>query len=230
MATSGTYTFNLDIAEIIEEAFERCGLELRTGYDLETARRSLNLLLLEWANEGIHLFTLDQYTQDLVASTASYTLPTEVIDVVSGILRDVAATPDVDHPMTAISLSHYLNISDKTQSSLPHFYCTERNTSSVTLRLWPTPSLSTYDFIYWGFRHIQDIGDHTNNPDVAKRFLPSLIAGLAYHLSLKRNKEVDINLRQELLLHYTKVFDMARYEDRERSSVFLVPTYTSRRR
>lgn len=222
MATSGTYTFTLAIDEIIEEAYEQAGLELRGGYDLSTARRSLNLLLTEWVNEGINLWTMDQLTTTLTDGSASYTLGARYIDLLDAVVRDA---DDLDTMATRISLSEYLGRTDKTQEAAkPVHWALERNAlAGHTLYVWPTPDNSTHSFIAWAVRHIQDIGVYTNDAEVPRRFLPALVAGLAWHLAIKNPAKVPMEHRKDLEARYASMFEKARLEDRERTSFHVVP-------
>lgn len=222
MATSGTYTFALAIDEVVEEAYEQAGLELRGGYDLSTARRSLNLLLTEWMNEGVNLWTMDQLTTSLADGTSSYTLDARYVDLLDGIVRD---SDSIDTNTTRISLSEYLGRPDKAQESAqPTHWALERNSSGGhTLYVWPTPDNSTHSFIAWAIRYIQDIGAYTNNADIPRRFLPSLIAGLAWHIAIKNPAKVPMEHRKDLQARYQEIFEKARMEDRERTSFYILP-------
>ena len=143
MATSGTYSFTLDVIEIIEEAYERCSIELRTGYDLVTARRSLNLLLQDWSNDGINLWTLDQVELTLAADTASYALASPALDVLDATIR-VSGSTDLDYALERISMEQYLQIPDKTTSGQPAQYAVEKGRSGPTVYLYPRPSTVNY--------------------------------------------------------------------------------------
>ncbi len=236
MASSGTYTFTLDLVDIIEEAFERCGLELRESYSLVTARRSLELLLTEWSNHQVNIWKVVQTSLATVASTSTYTISDPVIDVLDGVLRDANS---LDIPMQRISFEEYLNLTDKSQEGKPTHFATLRGPSSLTLYLWNTPDLSTYTFEYWALRYIEDVGSSfTGNIDIPRRFLPALVAGLAYKIAQKnpakaiRNADsgqfeegpgVGAQLRAELKADYDQLFALARDEDRERSSYRISP-------
>lgn len=236
MTTSGSYSFTLDIADIIEEAYEQCGLEMRTGYDLTTARRSLDLLLTEWSNRQVNLWTLEQTTLPLLDSTADYTIDDPVIDVLDAVVRDSNGN---DQPMERISLEEYLNRPNKTSEGRPVHYRVQRHEDSLTLSVWPVPPDNSYSFVYYAIKYVQDIGsNYTYNPEVPRRFIPALIAGLAYKIAQKnpakmiRNEQsgqfeqaggVAAQLRQELFQIYQKAFEEAIGEDRDRSSFFVVP-------
>ncbi len=179
MATSGTATFNLDLAEIVEEAFERCGSELRTGYDLKTARRSLNLLFADWANRGVNMWTFEQGTQTLTPGTATYNLPTDTVDLLEHVIRTGAGNvaTQADLTITRISVSTYATIPNKLQQGRPIQIWIERlNTPRFTV--WPVPDSSqTYQLVYWRLRRIQDAGNGTNTMDMPFRFLPCMVRG-----------------------------------------------------
>ena len=162
MATSGTSVFNLDLAELVEEAFERCGAELRTGYDLKTARRSLNLLFADWANRGINLWTVEQGSINLVQGTATYDLPDNTVDLLEHVIRTGAGnvSTQADLTITRISVSTYSSIPNKLTQARPIQVYINRQAPTPTVTVWPTPDGSIpYQFIYWRLRRIQDAGD-----------------------------------------------------------------------
>jgi hypothetical protein len=300
MATSGIATFNLDLTEIVEEAFERAGSELRTGYDLRTARRSLNLLFADWANRGVNMWTFDQGTINLVPGQNTYPLPTDTVDLLEHVIRTGAgnAATQADLTITRISVSTYATIPNKLQqarpiqvwiqrldgqtsavgttisatitstattiavtsaASLPAtgfilvgsetigygyasgntlYNCVrgQNNTTAAAhtagdgvyvqnlpaITVWPTPDNSqTYQFVYWRLRRIDDVGGGVNTMDVPFRFLPCMVAGLAYYLALKvpnGSQRLDI-----LKAQYDEAWQLASDEDREKASVRFVP-------
>jgi len=300
MATSGIATFNLDLTEIVEEAFERAGSELRTGYDLRTARRSLNLLFADWANRGVNMWTFDQGTINLVPGQNTYPLPTDTVDLLEHVIRTGAgnASTQADLTITRISVSTYATIPNKLQQARPIQVWIQRldgqtsavgttisttitatdttdvvasaaslpstgfilvgsetigygyisgNTLSNCVRgqnnttaaahtagdgvyvqnlpaitVWPTPDNSqTYQFVYWRLRRIDDVGGGVNTMDVPFRFLPCMVAGLAYYLALKvpnGSQRLDI-----LKAQYDEAWQLAADEDREKASVRFVP-------
>jgi hypothetical protein len=300
MATSGIATFNLDLTEIVEEAFERAGSELRTGYDLRTARRSLNLLFADWANRGVNMWTFDQGTINLVPGQNTYPLPTDTVDLLEHVIRTGAgnAATQADLTITRISVSTYATIPNKLQqarpiqvwiqrldgqtsavgttisatitatdttvvvasaASLPAtgfiligsetigygyasgntlYNCVrgQNNTTAAAhtagdgvyvqnlpaITVWPTPDNSqTYQFVYWRLRRIDDVGGGVNTMDVPFRFLPCMVAGLAYYLALKvpnGSQRLDI-----LKAQYDEAWQLAADEDREKASVRFVP-------
>lgn len=225
MALSGTYTWQLDVGEIIEEAYEKAGLgEVYTGYDAATARRSLNLILTEWMNVGVNLWTIDLATQALTVGTNSYTLSSETIDILEGVRRDADTNKDVG--LNRISLETYLaNRTNKTSSGSPADYALERNSNGGhTLYLWPTPN-ATDSIVYWRIRYPQDVSATGGNQtvDVPRRFIPALINGLAYELALKKNREMPAERLYFLKEEYETSLKRAMEEDRDRASLFLAP-------
>ena len=300
MSVSGVTNFNLDLTEIVEEAFERAGSEMRTGYDLRTARRSLNLLFADWANRGVNMWTFDQGTINLVPGQNTYPLPTDTVDLLEHVIRTGAgnASTQADLTITRISVSTYATIPNKLQQARPIQVWIQRldgQTSSVgttlsatitatdttiavtsaanlpstgfiligsetigygyisgntlyncvraqnnttaaahtsgdsvyvqnlpAITVWPTPDNSqTYQFIYWRLRRIDDAGSGVNTMDVPFRFLPCMVAGLAYYLALKvpnGGQRLDI-----LKAQYDEAWQLASDEDREKASVRFVP-------
>ena len=207
MATSGTTTFNLDFDDIIEEAYERCGLESRTGYDMRTARRSLNLMFLEWANRGLNLWTIEQRSLALVAGTAQYDLPTDTVNILSAVVRTGSGTTQQDITLDRISQNEYLHVPDKLTQARPSQYFLQR-TSTPVLFIYPA-----------AVRRIQEVGEFTNTADAVFRFLPALVAGLSYNLALKKAPDRITVLKQL----YEEEFARAAMEDRDTASVYLTP-------
>ena len=224
MATSGTQAFNLDLSEIVEEAFERCGAELRTGYDLRTARRSLNLLFAEWANRGVNMWTIDQGSITLVPGTATYDLPSDTVDLMEHVIRTGSgnASTQADLNITRISVSTYATIPNKLTQARPIQVYIDRVSPIPNITVWPVPDSSqTYTFVYWRLRRIEDAGNGVNTMDVPFRFLPCMIAGLAAYLSLKVPGGLERN--QMLQAQYDSAWDLAAGEDREKAAVRFVP-------
>jgi hypothetical protein len=223
MTTSGTTAFNLDLTEIVEEAFERVGSEMRTGYDLRTARRSLNLMFADWANRGINMWTFEQGSIPLVAGTATYNLPADTVDLLEHVIRTGAgsAATQADLTITRISVSTYATIPNKLQQARPIQVWIERlNTPRITV--WPVPDNSQpYTFVYWRLKRIQDAGNGVNTMDMPFRFLPCMVAGLAYYLALKvpGGAERLGVLKQQ----YDEAWQLASDEDREKAAVRFVP-------
>lgn len=221
MATSGTATFNLDLNNIIEEAFERCGVELRSGYDLRTARRSLNLLSIEWANRGINLWTIEEGSVSLVDGTGQYDLPADTIDLLDHVVRTGTGTSQSDINITRISVSTYASIPNKNAEGRPIQVWIDRQAEIPQINVWPVPNNDTYTFIYWRMRRIQDAGTGVNNQDIPFRLLPCLVAGLAYYLSLKIPEAM--NRIEMLKASYEEQWNLASGEDRDKASLRLAP-------
>lgn len=231
---SGTDTFNLNLNDIVEEAFERCGGELRSGYDLRTARRSLNLMLAEWANRGLNLWTLDQGTLTLVSGTATYNLPIDTVDLLDHVIRTGTGTNQTDINITRISSSTYISIPNKTATGRPIQVWINRLTGATnsvgttvypTITVWPTPDNSTtYTFVYNRLKRMQDAGNGVNGQDIPFRFLPAMVAGLSYYLSMKL-PGADARTTA-LKAIYEEEWLRASEEDREKASVRFVPRET----
>lgn len=217
MATSGTTDFNLSIDDLIEEAFERCGMRPTSGYHLTSARRSLNLLFLDWANRGLNLWTIEQATYTLTQGTKEINLPTDTVNVLEAIIRQNSQGVNSDVYIERISREDYLNVPDKTSEARPaQFYVQRTNTPKVFF--YPAAD-QTYTFIYYRIRRIQDAGVYTNTSDVNFRFLPCLTSGLAYQLSLKFAPDRTPALKAI----YEEDFLRAAMEDRDTASVQFVP-------
>ena len=215
MTTSSSTDFELAVDDYIEEAFERCGLEIRTGYDLKTAKRSLNLMLAEWANRGLNQWTIVQRTQALTADDSEYDLGTDVIDVLSVVVR----RSGTDFNMSRISRDTYLSIPTKTTTGRPTQYFLDRQITP-NLKIWPAPENSTDVIHYDALTRIQDADTMQNTVEIPFRFYPCLSAGLAYYISLKRAPD-----RIQLLKNiYEEEFDRAMAEDRDRSSFTITPS------
>ena len=301
MTTSSLSTFNLDLSELVEEAFERCGSELRSGYDLRTARRSLNILTIEWANRGINLWTIEQGSFPLVTGQIAYTIPTDTIDLLDQVIRTGSGSNQVDINITRISestyatiptknaqgrpiqvwinrqsgntnavLTTYLNVSisatdttitvDSTTNlpsqgyikidnevilyqnisgnQLLNCFRGQNNTTAavhlataaiyqtflLNVNVWPTPNApgDQYTFVYWRLRRLQDGGNGVTTQDIPFRFIPCLVAGLAYYLSIKL-PNMDVNRVMGLKADYEQQFQLAADEDREKAPVRFVP-------
>lgn len=215
MTVSGTKTFELDVTEYIEEAFERCGLEVRTGYDLKTAKRSLNLMLSDWANRGLNQWTITQTTQTTVEGQTDYTLGADTIDILSAVVR----RDNVDFGIQRVSRDDYLNIPTKTTKSRVSQFFVDRQINPV-LKVWPAPDNSTDSIIFDRLVRIDDAGSPVNTLEIPFRFYPCLAAGLAYYLSMKRVPE-----RVQLLKAvYEEEFERAMTEDRDRASFNVQPS------
>ena len=233
MTTSGTQSFNLELKDIIEEAFERCGAELRTGYDLRTARRSMNLLFADWANRGINLWTVEEGQISLVQGQETYNLPVDTVDLLEHVIRtDAGSTSNQsDLTISRISVSTYATIPNKLTQGRPIQVWINRQSGAVTptganpptINVWPTPdNAQPYTFVYWRLRRIQDAGvGGTATQDIPFRFLPCLTAGLSYYLALKIP---DALPRLQVLKDmYDEAWELAAGEDREKAPDRLVP-------
>lgn len=239
MTTSGTSAFNLDLNELVEEAFERCGKELRTGYDLRTARRSLNLLTIEWANRGINLWTIEQGAIPMVTGQATYNLPADTIDLLDHVIRTGTGQNQIDINITRISESTYATIPTKNALGRPIQVWINRQsgtqypngllppgtvTKFPTINVWPTPNApgDQYTFVYWRLRRIQDAGSGTTTQDIPFRFINCMVAGLAYYLSMKL-EGVPQDRIMMLKADYEQQWQLASEEDREKASIRFVP-------
>ena len=226
MATSGTATFNMDFAEIAEEAWERAGREMRSGYDLRTARRSMNLLTLEWQNRGINLWTIDSDTVSLTTGTSQYTLPADTIDLLEQVIRTDSGdiTKQSDLNISRISVSDYSSIPNKLTRGRPIQVWIERLITAPRINVWPVPDSNDYTFVYWRMRRIEDAGNGVETADMNYRFLPSLVAGLAYGIAMK---EPELAPRLQMLkTEYESQFQLAAQEDRDKTSARFVPRAT----
>lgn len=223
MTTSNTTNFSPDLSEIIEECFERCNSECRSGYDLKTAIRSLNLLLIEWQNKGINLWTIDSGTIPLVAGTATYNLPADTIDLLDQVVRTGTGSTQVDINMSRISSTTYATIPAKNTTGRPVQIWVDRQAQIPRVSVWPVPNAATtYTLVYWRMRRIQDAGTGVNTQDIPFRFLPAMIAGLAFHLSIKL-PGVDPQRSMGLKAMYDEAFQTASEEDREKASFHATP-------
>ena len=215
MAVSGSKNFELNVTEYIEEASERGGLEVRTGYDLRTAKRSLNLLLADWANRGLNQWTITQTTVTAVSGTATYTLDADTIDILSAVVR----RSSTDYSIARLSRDEYLNVPVKTQTGRPSQFFLDRQVTPV-LKVWPTPENSTDQFIFDRLVRIDDADTPINTMQVPFRFYPCLAAGLAYYLSVKKAP----NRIQFLKAIYEEELERAMTEDRDRASFKVAPS------
>ena len=229
MAYSGTRTFNLTIEEIIEEAFERCGLQVRMGYDLKTARRSLNLLLTKWANEGVHLFQLKFHTANMTKDQDHITFNSSIhADVLDGVVRNnqTAGEPN-DIPMERISLDDYMAIPNKWTKGKPVQFALERRTQfdssgpyTHKMYLWPVPNQTYYQYVGWTIMYAEDISTtYSQNPEIPKRYLPALVSGLSVELAVKQAPD----RLPTLIPLYERDWQLAKEEDRERVSFIVQP-------
>jgi hypothetical protein len=234
MTTSGTSSFDIQITDLFEEAYERAGSEMRSGYDFRTARRSFNLLTMEWANRGINLWTVESGTIPLVAGTATYNLPVDTIDLIEHVIRQNPgnASTQTDISISRISVSTYSTIPNKLNTGRPiQVYINRRSGATTptgiqypTITVWPVPADNSYTFVYWRLRRIQDAGNGDGTTDIPFRFVPALTAGLAYQIAMKIPEAAP---RLPMLqAEYDKQWQLASEEDREKAPVRFVPRNT----
>ena len=215
MTVSGSRDFNLDVGEVIEEAYERCGIEVRTGYDARTARRSLNLMFADWANRGINMWTVKSETVTLTQGTSAVTLAADVVDVLEIVLR----RDGTDFEITRISRGEYVTLPDKTTQGRPSQFYFDRQITPI-INLWATPENSTDQLVYHYVRRIDDADTLVNTTDMPFRFYPCMVAGLAYYIAMKRAPE-----RIQLLKSvYEEEFQRASDEDEDRVPLKLQPS------
>ena len=224
MATSGTTAFDMDFTEIAEEAWERAGREMRSGYDLRTARRSMNLLTIEWQNRGINMWTIEEGTATLTKDVATVNLPADTVDLLEHQLRTNAGNTSTqsDVSLTRISVSTYASIPNKLTTGRPIQLMITRGATQPTVTVWPVPDKSGYSINYYRIRRIQDAGAGVTTADMNFRFLPCLVAGLAYYIAMKVPELAD---RVSMLkATYEEQFNLAAAEDREKANVRFVPS------
>lgn len=231
MSTTDSTSFNLNLNDIAEEAFSRCGTELRTGYDLKSARRSLNLLTIDWANRGINLWTIEEGSIPLVSGTSTYDLPVDTIDLLEHQIRTGSGNSQQDLTISRISVSTYATIPSKNNTGRPVQVFIDRKTGATNssgvvqnpqIKIWPVPDQSnTYTFVYFRMRRIQNAGDGINTQDIPFRMLPCLVSGLTYYLSLKIPEAAEriTMLKQD----YEEQWLIASSEDREKAPLRLAP-------
>jgi hypothetical protein len=231
MTTSGTTAFSPDLTELFEEAYERAGLELRSGYDFRTAQRSFNILTTEWANRGVNLWLIEEGSIALTTGVATYNLPVDTIDLLDHVIRQNPGnvTTQIDINISRISGSTYSTIPNKLSPGRPiQVYinrqsgeATPTGTQYPTITVWPVPPDNTYTFVYWRLRRIQDAGTGVNTADIPFRFIPALVSGLAYYIAMKKPESAQ--MLPMLAAEYTRQWDLASEEDREKAPVRFVP-------
>jgi hypothetical protein len=231
MTTTGTTSFAPAINELFEEAFERAGAEMRSGYDFRTARRSLNLLTTEWSNRGVNLWTIDSGSIPLVAGTATYNLPVDTVDLIEHVVRQNVGntSTQTDININRISVSTYSTIPNKLSRGRPIQIYINRQSGETTptgvayptVTVWPIPSDNSYTLVYWRLRRLSDAGNAVNTADIPFRFLPALVAGLAYYIAMKIPGGME--RLQVLKAIYDEQWDLASGEDRDRASIRFVP-------
>ena len=218
MTVSGSKDFELDVADYIEEAFERCGLEVRTGYDLKTAKRSMNLMFADWANRGLNQWTIAQRNFTVAQGDGDQPLGTDVIDILSLVIR----RDGTDYALNRISRDEYLNIPTKSTVARPTQFFVDRQINPV-LQMWPLPDNSTDVVYYDALVRMDDADTYTNTAQVPFRFYPALAAGLAYYISMKRAPD-----RSQMLKSvYEEEINRAMDEDRDRASFRVAPDLRS---
>jgi len=228
MATTGVADFNMEFTEIAEEAWERAGREMRSGYDLRTARRSMNLLTIEWQNRGINMWTIEEGFIDLIQGQSAYPLPAATIDLLEQVIRTNQgnANTQADLTISRISMPTYASIPNKLTQGRPIQINVERLRDAPVVNIWPVPDQGTaiapfYVLRYWRMRRIENAGAGAETPDVTFRFLPCLVAGLAYYIA---SKDPDLVTRIPMLqAEYERQFELAAGEDREKATIRLVP-------
>jgi hypothetical protein len=238
--TASTTSFNPTLNELIEESFERCGRELRTGYDFRTARRSLNFMITEWANRGLNLWTIEQGQIPLVQGTITYDLPNDTVDLLEHVIRtspgQTANQQDIN--INRISVSTYSTIPNKLTQGRPIQVWVNRRSGQTSdlvgatpqvpqINVWPSPDQGTstepyYYFVYWRLRRIVDAGGGVNVEDIPFRFQNAMVAGLAYMLSIKL-PDIDPGRIVMLKSQYDEAWEMAAGEDREKAPDRFVP-------
>ena len=225
MATSGTTTFNLDLSDIMEEAYELCGLTMRSGYDYRTARRALNLIFLEWQNKGLNLWKIEQATQTLTAGTSSYAAETSALEIIDAFIRTDSGDTDkqFDQQLTRISRTEYNHQAKKLNQSKPTQFFVDKGTSGINIVLWSTPdSAETYTLVYDYIKRIEDAGSvASNNADVPARYLPCLTYALAYNIACKEPEA--INKVNMIRGRYLELWNEVSESDRERAAIKFVP-------
>jgi len=223
MATSNTTAFDMNFTEIAEEAWERAGREMRSGYDLRTARRSMNLLTIEWQNRGINLWTIEEKTLSLTSGVYQYTLPADTIDLLEQAIRTNPGNTSTqsDLSISRISVSTYAAISNKLSSGRPLQIFIERLVDAPRINVWPVPDSNAYTLAYWRMRRIEDAGNGVETADMNFRFLPCLVAGLAYYNAMK---DPELASRLPMLkIEYEEQFELAAGEDRDKTSARFTP-------
>jgi hypothetical protein len=221
MASSGTSTFNLNIDEVIDEAYERCGLTTNSGYDLKRARRNLNILLSEWSNRGLNLWKVENKEQALTAGTISYATPSNCNDVLEAYVSTGAgnSTTITDVSLTKIDRSAYAALPNKGSTGQPSQYYVDRQINPQ-IYLYQAPDAVTYTYLkYYYIARIEDAGAYTNTPDAPYRFLPCMVAGLSYYLSFFKAAD----RTQMLKLAYEDEMKRALDEDGSRTSLYITP-------
>tara|TARA_R100001126_G_scaffold48208_1_gene27135 strand:- start:156 stop:830 length:675 start_codon:yes stop_codon:yes gene_type:complete len=219
MGTSGTYDFSMDIDEVIQEATEMIGGEQTLGHEPKSARRSINLLLQDWQNRGILLWTAGTTAISVSTSVTSYALTSSTIDVTEAVLR----RDNIDLQLERITMEEYLKIPRKSQTGRPNQYAVRRERGNPVLFLWPVPDNTTDILKLEQVKHTEDVTKSAGqNADISRRFLPCLTTGLAYYMAMKR-PGVDVGRIGLLKAEYEERLMHAMDEDRERASAYFLP-------
>lgn len=225
MATSGTTSFNLDMVEAIEEAFERAGLEVRSGYDMRTARRSINLMFADWANRGLNLWTMEERNQLLTYNDGDYTLGEDVVDVVEAMIQLPAGSGSrtTRYNVNRVSVATHATRVNPNLLGRPIEMYVDRQQPAPIVHLWPLPGDSgPYTLVYWVLRRMDDAGEYTNTADMPFRFLPAFISGLAWYIAEKKRTD-DPNIILRLQARYEADWQRAADEDRDKSTLKIAP-------
>lgn len=233
MTTSGTTTFNPAFTDIIEEAFERAGVESRSGYDMRTARRSINIMLADWANRGVNLWTVEERSQVLTYNVGSYTLGTDIVDVIEQMVQIPTGTSGSAGPtrynLARVSLPTQAQRTNPQMQGRPTEVWFDRTTTAPVAHVWPLPgSAATYTMYYWVLRRMDDAGAYTNTADIPFRFLPAFIAGLAFYVAQKKQPGNKV-LIDDLEMRYEAAWQRASDEDREKATLTITPRGSSYR-
>jgi len=228
MAISGVANFDMNFTELAEEAWERAGREMRTGYDLRTARRSANIMMAEWANRGINMWTIESGSIPMNTGTATYNLPADTVDLLEHVIRTGSGNTATqsDLTITRISVSTYATIPNKLSQARPIQVYIDRKQDVPTVTVWPIPDQGTtaspyYTFVYWRLRRMDNIDTGSNTADVNFRFLPCLTAGLAYYIAMKIPE--GMQRLSMLKAEYESQWQLAADEDREKAADRFVP-------
>lgn len=232
MATSGTYTFQLEIADAIDEAIERIGGDPSPGGEAQSSLRTLNLLFTDWNNRGVMLYELEQVNITTTSSVANYTLTSTTEDVVQAVYRTSTSTGYTDYAMTRLGYGEYQNISNKAMTGRPTQYFIDRQRDAPVVYLYPVPTTATAGYFRpWRIRQMEDAGGLANTPDAPRRMWPALVSGLAYYLGQKRlmGKEGDLQRLAYLKAQYEEDLMHGMEADRERASLLLRPRFRGRR-
>ena len=222
MATSGTYNFSMDIDEVIQEATEMIGGEITLGEEPRSARRSINLLLQDWQNRGIQLWTIGTTAVTVTTSTTAYTLADQNIDILEAVINVQSGDGSTDLQLNRISMEEYLKIPRKTQTGRSSQYAVRRDRDNIVVSLWPLPDNSTNILKLETVKYIEDVSRSNQTADISRRFLPCLTAGTAYFMSMKR-PGVDPSRINMIKQEYEERLSRAQEEDRERASMLMRP-------